>query len=101
MQLAWRSCSSKKQVVPTVTKVDPHHIAVHCRSRRRLVNRSDRLPLRRFLIPGVSSQTRTQRMSLPKHSKYRTIYADPPWPEYGGGKIKPGPERHYPPLSHG
>jgi hypothetical protein len=22
--------------------------------------------------------------------KYKTIYADPPWPEYGGGKIKRG-----------
>lgn len=26
---------------------------------------------------------------------YRTIYADPPWPEYGGGKIKRGADRHY------
>lgn len=28
--------------------------------------------------------------------KYKTIYADPPWPEYGGGKIKRGADRHYP-----
>lgn len=28
--------------------------------------------------------------------KYRTIYADPPWPEYGAGKIKRGADRHYP-----
>ena len=35
-------------------------------------------------------------MKLFKHSKYRTIYADPPWPEYGGGKIKRGADRHYP-----
>ena len=28
--------------------------------------------------------------------KYRTIYADPPWPESGGGKIKRGADRHYP-----
>ena len=28
--------------------------------------------------------------------KYRVIYADPPWPEYGGGKIKRGADRHYP-----
>ena len=28
--------------------------------------------------------------------KYATIYADPPWPEYGGGKIKRGADRHYP-----
>ncbi len=27
--------------------------------------------------------------------KYRTIYADPPWPEYGGGKIKRGADQHY------
>lgn len=28
--------------------------------------------------------------------KYKTIYSDPPWPEYGGGKIKRGADRHYP-----
>jgi len=27
--------------------------------------------------------------------KYKTIYADPPWPESGGGKIKRGADRHY------
>lgn len=27
---------------------------------------------------------------------YKTIYADPPWPEVGGGKIKRGADRHYP-----
>lgn len=27
--------------------------------------------------------------------KYKTIYLDPPWPEYGGGKIKRGADRHY------
>jgi N6-adenosine-specific RNA methylase IME4 len=27
--------------------------------------------------------------------KYRTIYADPPWNEVGGGKIKRGADRHY------
>jgi N6-adenosine-specific RNA methylase IME4 len=26
---------------------------------------------------------------------YSTIYADPPWPERGGGKIKRGADRHY------
>ncbi len=31
--------------------------------------------------------------------KYKTIYADPPWPEYGGGKIKRGADRHYPLMS--
>ena len=33
-------------------------------------------------------------MNLP-NKKYKTIYADPPWPEYGGGKIKRGADRHY------
>lgn len=27
---------------------------------------------------------------------YRTIMADPPWPERGGGKIKRGADKHYP-----
>lgn len=27
--------------------------------------------------------------------KYRAIYADPPWPERGGGKIKRGADKHY------
>ena len=27
--------------------------------------------------------------------KYKTISADPPWPEHGGGKIKRGADRHY------
>lgn len=31
--------------------------------------------------------------------KYTTIYADPPWPERGGGKIKRGADRHYNPMS--
>ena len=26
---------------------------------------------------------------------YRTIYADPPWPEYGGGRICRGAQAHY------
>lgn len=29
------------------------------------------------------------------NKKYKTIYIDPPWPEYGGGKIKRGADRHY------
>ena len=28
--------------------------------------------------------------------RYKTIYADPPWYESGGGKIKRGADRHYP-----
>lgn len=27
--------------------------------------------------------------------KYKTIYADPPWNEVGGGKIKRGADKHY------
>lgn len=30
---------------------------------------------------------------------YKTIYADPPWMERGGGKIKRGADRHYPLMS--
>jgi N6-adenosine-specific RNA methylase IME4 len=29
-------------------------------------------------------------------NKYHTIYADPPWNESGGGKIKRGADKHYP-----
>ncbi len=29
------------------------------------------------------------------NKKYKTIYADPPWMEQGGGKIKRGADRHY------
>ena len=28
--------------------------------------------------------------------KYKTIYADPPWMEHGGGRIPRGADRHYP-----
>jgi len=28
--------------------------------------------------------------------RYKTIYADPPWNETGGGKIRRGADRHYP-----
>lgn len=31
-------------------------------------------------------------------TEYKTILADPPWPEHGGGKIKRGADRHYPLL---
>lgn len=30
---------------------------------------------------------------------FRTIYADPPWAESGGGKVKRGADRHYPLLA--
>ena len=31
-----------------------------------------------------------------KPGTYRTLTADPPWQEHGGGKIKRGADRHYP-----
>jgi N6-adenosine-specific RNA methylase IME4 len=31
--------------------------------------------------------------------KFKTIYADPPWPETGGGRIRRGADRHYPLMS--
>ena len=34
------------------------------------------------------------RVTFPE-GKYKTIYIDPPWPEYGGGKIKRGANAHY------
>lgn len=30
-----------------------------------------------------------------KMKKFRTIYADPPWPMYGGGRIKRGSDKYY------
>ena len=32
-------------------------------------------------------------------TRYRTVLADPPWPEHGGGQIKRGADRHYPLMS--
>jgi len=34
-------------------------------------------------------------LTIKKPNHYKTIYLDPPWPEYGGGKIKRGADRHY------
>ena len=34
-------------------------------------------------------------MELPTKQKYKTIYADPPWMERGGGRIKRGADAHY------
>lgn len=39
------------------------------------------------------------RRDWPRTGHYRTILADPPWPEYGGGRITRGAQRHYPLLS--
>ena len=38
-------------------------------------------------------------LALLERPKFRTIYADPPWLERGGGKIQRGADRHYP-LMH-
>lgn len=35
----------------------------------------------------------------PRAGEYRTILADPPWLERGGGQIKRGADRHYPLMS--
>lgn len=32
----------------------------------------------------------------PIEKKYKTIVADPPWAEHGGGKVQRGADRHYP-----
>jgi N6-adenosine-specific RNA methylase IME4 len=42
--------------------------------------------------PETTSETST----IWKGKQYGTIVADPPWPEFGGGKIKRGADRHYP-----
>lgn len=34
-------------------------------------------------------------MDITQELRYKTIYADPPWYETGGGKIKRGADRHY------
>jgi len=33
--------------------------------------------------------------ALARAGHYRVLYADPPWPERGGGQIKRGADRHY------
>jgi N6-adenosine-specific RNA methylase IME4 len=33
---------------------------------------------------------------MEKEIRYKTVYADPPWNEFGGGKIKRGADKHYP-----
>lgn len=35
----------------------------------------------------------------PRAGEYRTILADPPWLERGGGQVKRGADRHYPLMS--
>jgi len=39
-------------------------------------------------------------VSLPfGDGQFHTVYADPPWPEFGGGRIRRGANRHYPLMS--
>jgi len=35
-------------------------------------------------------------MKVRRRRRFRTLYADPPWPERGGGQIKRGADKHYP-----
>ena len=35
---------------------------------------------------------------LEHETRYGTMFADPPWPEQGGGKVKRGADRRYPPM---
>ena len=46
--------------------------------------------------PTIMSTTITLPSLLQDGIRYGTIFADPPWPERGGGKIKRGADRHYP-----
>jgi N6-adenosine-specific RNA methylase IME4 len=41
-----------------------------------------------FLEPALAAP--------PQAGRYTVLYADPPWPERGGGKIQRGADRHYP-----
>lgn len=50
------------------------------------------------LAPEARRQQKTRRLDSRERPPklYRTIYADPPWAEFGGGKIVRGAQRHYP-----
>lgn len=45
--------------------------------------------------PNLKKGAKTLDLKWPAH-KFRTIYADPPWHEQGGGRLKRGADRHYP-----
>ena len=47
------------------------------------------------LFPDIES-TAGGTPAPPQAGRYRVLYADPPWLERGGGKIKRGADRHYP-----
>ena len=44
----------------------------------------------------MKTSIRENRMVNWPDKKYKTIYADPPWPECGAGKVKRGADKHYP-----
>jgi hypothetical protein len=46
----------------------------------------------------ISRARKTKKASDGDNMSYKTIVADPPWHEQGGGKIKRGADRHYPLL---
>ena len=48
------------------------------------------------LVEMPMFERRTVVPDPPKAGEYRTILADPPWLERGGGQIKRGADRHYP-----
>ena len=41
------------------------------------------------------------KVENPLHGYYEVIYADPPWSETGGGRIRRGADRHYPLMTSG
>jgi N6-adenosine-specific RNA methylase IME4 len=47
-----------------------------------------------FRYPSVQSLP-----PLPQERTFKTVLADPPWPESGGGKVRRGADAHYPLLS--
>lgn len=49
-------------------------------------------------MPITSNTIPTMQLPFPD-DLFNTIYADSPWPEYGGGKIRRGANRHYQLLS--
>ena len=52
-------------------------------------------------VPTSNTLRRPDGVSLcreccpPEEWRYQVVYADPPWPERGGGKSKRGADRHY------
>lgn len=51
-----------------------------------------------FALEMPEFEQRTTVPAPPNGGTYRTVLADPPWLERGGGQIKRGADRHYPLL---